>query len=99
MRFFGLLSWLGLFPVTRQSPVRRRCLPGVECLEDRLAPAVITVTTLADPIQDVYGQVSIRDAIKASNSGTSVNGSAAGTGNDTIQFAAGLMGTIDLTQI
>jgi hypothetical protein len=68
-------------------------------LEDRLAPAFITVTTLADQ-SGVAGQVSLRDAIQASETQTSVDGSAAGTGNDTIVFAPGLAGgMVDLTQV
>jgi CSLREA domain-containing protein len=92
---------------SRVSSVRRpseqraphACRPRLELLEDRLAPAIITVTTLADT-SGVVGQVSLRDAIQASETHTSVDGSVAGTGNDTIVFAPALAGgTVDLTQV
>src|SRR5262245_12949288 len=71
----------------------------VEALEDRTVPAVITVTTLADNVT-VDGQVTLREAVNAANTDTSVDGSTAGSGADTIQFAAGLAGgTINLATI
>ena len=60
-------------------------------------PTIITVTTLADQLNAGNGLVSLRDAIQASEKRTSVDGSVAGTGNDVIQFAPGLSGTIDLS--
>ena len=42
---------------------------------------------------------SLRDAILASETHTSVDGSVSGTGYDVIQFAPGLSGTIDLTLV
>ena len=52
-------------------------------------PAIITVTSLADNTT-VNTQVTLREAIQAANTDTSVDGSKAGSGTDTIQFAAGL---------
>ena len=67
---------------------RHRHVPRLELLEDRLAPAVLMVTNVADS-----GTGSLRQAIL--NSFNHING---GTGNDTIQFAAAIDGgTISLT--
>jgi CSLREA domain-containing protein len=78
--------------------MRRSFRPQVDRLEDRLAPAVITVTTLADESAS-DGQVSLREAIQAAETHTSVDGSAAGTGNDTIVFAPAIAGgVVRLTQ-
>src|SRR5437764_118045 len=53
--------------VSRISP--SRCRPLLEALEDRLAPAVITVTTAADDLTPHDGTVSLREAITAINAG------------------------------
>jgi CSLREA domain-containing protein len=53
--------------------------------------ATITVSTLNDPAGS-SGTCSLRDAITAANTMTAMNGCAAGTGNDTIQFS--VSGTI-----
>ena len=74
-----------------------RFRPIVELLENRLVPSIITVTTLTDPLKAGNGLVSFRDAILASGTHTSVDGCLVGTGNDTIVFAPGLSGTIDLS--
>src|SRR5262249_10278020 len=82
-------------PVARASrrgksrqPARRRYMPRLDTLEDRLAPATLMVTNLADS-----GLGSLRQAI--ANSLARVNGA---TGDDTIQFSPTLDGgTIDLT--
>src|SRR4051794_17338952 len=79
-------------PEASRATVRRRCV--LESLEDRLAPAVITVTTLADS-QVVDGLVSLREAIQAAETNTSVDGSAVGTATDTIQFHSNLAGSIN----
>jgi autotransporter-associated beta strand protein len=69
-------------------------------LEDRFAPATLTVNTLADSIG--ASQLSLRDAILAVDSG-SYNGPATGQvsgtfgSNDTILFQSGLNGTLSLT--
>ena len=57
-------------------------LPGVELLEDRIAPATIIVTNLNDA-----GAGSLRDAINTTN---------ASAGADLIKFAPGLQGEIAL---
>ena len=63
----------------------------LERLEDRTVPAVITVTSAADNLT-VDTQVTLREALQAANSDTSVDGSTAGSGADTIQFAGSLAG-------
>ncbi|MCI0683337.1 MAG: Ig-like domain-containing protein [Gemmataceae bacterium] len=89
--------WL---PARRREPVRGRqhCTswrPALEALEDRTAPATLTVTSLADTLVD-DGQVTLREAITAANTDTTVDG-VTGAGADVIQFAPGLNGTINLT--
>jgi CSLREA domain-containing protein len=61
----------------------------------KASAATITVTSLADNAT-VDGQVTLREAIQAANTDTSVDGSTAGSGADTIVFAPGLTGSIDL---
>jgi len=61
----------------------------VEALEDRRMLAVITVTSSADD-QVVNDMVTLREAIQAANTDASVDGSAPGSGADTINFAAAL---------
>ena len=63
----------------------------IERLEERIVPAIITVTSAADNLV-VDGQVTLREAIQAANTNLRVDGSTAGSGADTIQFAAGLSG-------
>src|SRR5207248_1417853 len=64
----------------------------LEELENRLAPAVITVTTTADDLLPNEGSVSIREAISAINAGFTtdadiLNQSPGSFGaNDTIRF-------------
>jgi hypothetical protein len=58
----------------------------LEALDDRLVPAVISVTSLADNLT-VDGQVTLREAIRVADTDTSVDGSAAGSGADTLRFA------------
>jgi hypothetical protein len=70
----------------------------VQILEDRLAPATITVNTTTDAL----GIDSLREAITSINNGNDANAAitANRTGsygtNDTIDFAGGLTGTISL---
>src|SRR5713101_6003706 len=90
----------------RRHAGRPRRLPlCLEQLEDRLMPAVLTVTTVADDITPNDGSVSLREAITAINAGndlgdpdiTAQNPGTFGT-NDTINFninAAGVQ-TIDV---
>lgn len=72
----------------------------LDWLEDRTAPALITVTTLSDASAG-DGLVSLREAIQAANTDTSVDGSTAGSGADTIVFDPSLTAfgpaTINLT--
>jgi CSLREA domain-containing protein len=76
-----------------------RFKPSVDLLEDRAVPATITVTSLADNL-DADGQITLREAIQAANTDTSVDGSTTGAGADVIQFDAGIAGgVIDLTLI
>jgi autotransporter-associated beta strand protein len=102
----ALSSWIAaLFrraprsPRLGRSPIRRYS-PTLELLEDRLAPAMLTVNTLADSIGG--SQLSLRDAILAidggSYSGPAI-GQVSGTfgSNDTILFQSGLNGTLSLT--
>ncbi len=74
---------------------RSRRLP--ESLETRALLSTITVTSLDDNITE-DGEVTLREAIEAANTDTSVDGSAAGDGADTIVFADGLLGKIELTE-
>ena len=68
-----------------------------EELEDRTLLSTITVTTLADNTT-TDGQVTLREAIQAANTDTSVDGSTAGSGADEIVFNVGPAGgTITLT--
>src|SRR5262245_52474561 len=80
---------------SRSSPSRRmgRLRLQMELLESRCLPATITVTNLFDDVGT--SGVSLRDAIEAANTNTSVNGSTPGNpGPETIVFAPGLTGTI-----
>ncbi|MCI0379530.1 MAG: hypothetical protein L0215_18125 [Gemmataceae bacterium] len=74
---------------TMRNPSYKRPLPRrkleVELLEDRLAPAGIQVTSLDDNVI-MDGQVTLREAIQAANTDTSVDGSTQGDGADTITF-------------
>jgi hypothetical protein len=73
-------------------PKARRACPRLEMLEDRTAPAVLVVTSTIDTTAD-DGQLTLREAIQAATTNTSVDGSPAGeTTPDTIVFAAALQG-------
>src|SRR5262245_51017520 len=69
---------------------RRWFRPVVEQLEDRLVPAILTVTTTTDD-SAVDGVVSLREAIQSINQGANVNADVNAVGpygsNDTIRFA------------
>ncbi len=90
--FVSLQRRLGSLKGTKS---RRTRQGGTSCwlerLEDRIVPAIITVTSIADDLI-VNGQVTLREAIQAANTNSRVDGSTAGSGADTIQFAAGLAG-------
>lgn len=63
----------------------------IERLEDRRMLATIVVDSAADNSL-VDGLVTLREAIEAANTNASVDGSAAGSGADTIRFADALAG-------
>jgi CSLREA domain-containing protein len=77
----------------------RRWRPQLELLEDRTAPAVFVVNSLTDT-SATDGQLTLREAIQAATTNTSVDGSPTGeTGPDLIVFAQSILGgTIILTQ-
>ncbi len=94
-------DWLNLW-WSHRKPARRRSRHGkqerdgttrakvaAELLEQRMLPAVITVTSLADTVAN-DGQVTLREAIQAANTDSVVDGSTQGNGADTIQFAPSL---------
>ncbi|HMF14970.1 MAG TPA: hypothetical protein VKE94_21790, partial [Gemmataceae bacterium] len=103
--FRELLTFL--FPRTNRlgRPARRalwaaKNRPWLESLEDRLAPALLLVNSLADaPVNLSDAVVTLRDAIHAANNDLAVSpGGPTGGGADEIQFAGGLTGTITLNQ-
>jgi hypothetical protein len=80
-------------PLPGREPTRRARRPlraalALECLEDRLVPAMLTVTSLADG----YGPGTLRVAVAQANSDSSFAAQ-----QDTIQFAPDLSGTITLS--
>ncbi|MCU0705825.1 MAG: hypothetical protein MUF18_17800, partial [Fimbriiglobus sp.] len=84
--------------LARPTPSRRRPI-RLEQLENREVPAVITVNSLADNIT-VDGLVTLREAIQAAETDTSVDGSTAGSGADIIRFDPTLFGqTINLSLV
>jgi Cadherin-like domain len=89
----SFFSWLKGNRKSRRAGTKHRpparFRPQLECLEDRLMPAVITVTSLADNLT-IDSQVTLREAIQAAETDTSVSGSVAGNGADTITFAPSL---------
>jgi hypothetical protein len=93
MSFLSSIKRLAVWPLglgqsagARRS---RRAALGVEGLEDRFAPAVLTVTSLADSVSNP-APGTLRAAVLQANS------DAANAVADTVQFAAGLTGTITL---
>ncbi|HZY87889.1 MAG TPA: hypothetical protein VFE78_23850 [Gemmataceae bacterium] len=85
-----------LFRPTRPVRSRRRAAvrPRLLLLEDRLAPATLTVTTAADDVTPNDGSVSLREALTAINAGSTlgdpdITAQNPGTfgSNDTIKFA------------
>jgi hypothetical protein len=114
MRFPRNLSrWFGnLFTTRSSSPIRRRSpRPGLELLEDRWAPAILTVNTLDDNTTDT-SVLTLREAITLVNHAgdpTSLSQGSVPSGwssqiagnfgtNDTILFDASLgSGSVFLT--
>lgn len=78
----------------RRGKMRRRL--SAETLERRNLLATITVTSLDDTVVD-DGQVTLREAILAANTDSSVDGSTPGSGPDEISFDSSLSGAITLS--
>src|SRR5262245_62857046 len=80
----------------RRQFVRPRARLGLDVLEDRLAPATITVTSTDDTVSAGDHKVTLREAITAINAGNDlgdadISGQTPGTfgTNDTINFSIG----------
>src|ERR1051326_1398910 len=102
MALFSLSGWLKAMSRKSEAPRRaprrgqrlpgRRSVPRLEALENRLAPAVLTVNTLADQVT-ANNFLSLREAVGVVNSGstsglsTAERAQVSGTlgSNDTIQ--------------
>src|SRR5438876_9839383 len=82
----------------RPGTTRRRLF--FEPLENRLAPAILTVNSLADsPVNLTDATVTLRDAIDAANKDVAVSpGGPSGSGADEIRFASNVTGAIALSQ-
>lgn len=83
-------QWLSqtLTPQARAvRPSRPRFVPRAEPLEDRTAPAVVTVTSVLDTVNPNDGVLTFREAVVASTSRTG-----GATGDDTTRFAPALDG-------
>ena len=74
----------------------RRGEVKIESYETRALLSAIVVTSLADNITS-DGKVTLREAVTAANTDTSVDGSSPGNGADIIRFAPGLTGTISMS--
>src|SRR5262249_33281608 len=79
-----------------------RFKPRIECLENRLPPATITVTTTAGD-SAVDGTVSLREAILSINAGANINADVVAVGvygvNDTIHFNISASGTVQTINV
>ena len=87
----SIFSWLtGVRNKSRHAGNKRvparRWRPGVESLEDRIAPATVTVTSLDDKTPG-DGKVTMREATQVVKTDAPVDGSTAGSGADSIDFA------------
>src|SRR5262249_3943635 len=82
--------------------IRPRFKPCVEFLEDRLAPATITVTSTADD-SAVDGTVSLREAIQSIDAGANINADVVAVGvygvNDAIYFFISAAGTVQTINV
>src|SRR6266446_1663180 len=74
-----LFSWRRAADKNRGKTCRTQChrrsvsyRPSLEGLENRWAPAVVTVTTTADDLTPLDGSVSLREAITAINAGNAL---------------------------
>ncbi len=87
--------------MTRRTIARRRrnrSPESAEALETRALLATITVTSAADTVAD-DGAVTLREAILAANTDASIDGSAAGSGADTIVFDPAITTPIEITSV
>src|SRR5262249_10551484 len=81
---------------------RHQCVPRAERLEDRMAPAILTVNSFADDslthLADV-GKLELREAIElATHPHTTIDGFTTDDTDNTIQFSPGIDGkTISLS--
>jgi hypothetical protein len=71
---------------------------GLALASTQLQASTITVETLQDSAPDPFGPCTLRSAIYASLSQMNEGGCPAGSGNDTIVFADGLTGTLELDE-
>src|SRR5262245_27922467 len=72
-----------------RQPSRPRFVPRAELLEDRLAPALLTVNSLADNTPSGDGLVTLREAISAAINHTTTDLGHTGTSSvNTIGFSA-----------
>jgi CSLREA domain-containing protein len=71
-----LMRWLEKWTARRPGPLksaqarRRRTArrrPGLEALEDRAVPAVLTVNSPADDVDDLDGSLTLREAVQLAN--------------------------------
>jgi hypothetical protein len=103
-------TWFRKLFARKRRPVaaRPRTRPGLETLEDRSVPAVLTVNSLLDNVTP-DGVLTLREAVQAVNAGSTaglsvqeqaqVNQTRPFGTNDTIVFARGLSGTITLSGV
>src|SRR5262245_24506341 len=94
-----MFRWFKRSSASRTPHQRRRAVPQLEALEDRVVPAIITVTSTDDSIV-VDGFVTLREAITAANTNSPFGDASAGDpGLDTIRFnIAGAPGTVHTIQ-
>lgn len=78
----------------KRHPARRL---RFECLENRQLPAVLLVNSLADDSTPGDGLVTLREAIAAANLDQATDLGQTGSGTDTIEFAPGLSGQVELS--
>src|SRR5206468_1937965 len=95
-----LSTWLARSIKSKRRSSRPSFVPRLELLENRTAPAVLTVNSLADaPVDLTDTTVTLRDAIYAANNDLPVSpGGPTASGADEIRFESGLTGTISLVK-
>src|SRR5262245_48515172 len=94
-----MFHWFTRSVSSRSIRQRPRRLPRLDVLEDRLAPAILTVTSTGDSIA-LDGFVTLREAITAANTNAASGDALAGDfGLDTIRFnISGAPGTVHTIQ-